>query len=339
MAWDDLNQIEHQLTVALQQFDWEGADSICKTIVDRLPNETEMFPEPEARRFLQKLRRKRRFAAMGLLADAFYQSGLRTAQLRRQYGQALIDQGMLSGAELVLQSLLADPQTIQSEQAEARGLLGRIYKQLYVNAGASAVAPRAQANLQRSFDEYSSAWKANPQENTWHAINMVALLARAEADGVLLNGATDYHALATGILKIIAVKEANAVSGLAAFDLATQMEAYVALGQFSKAQKTANIYADASDTDAFEAASTLRQLQEVWRLNNIDPPGAALIPILRAAQLNKEGGGMSVPLLEARQDLEKVFGSDQSFSLKWYRDGLERGKSVCRIELANGKGF
>jgi hypothetical protein len=339
MAWGDLTQVGHQLTAALQQFDWEGVDAICKTIADRLTTESDPFPEPEARRFMQGLRRKRRFAAMGLLAEAFLQSGLRTPQVRRQYAQALIDQGMLSGAELVLQSLINDAQTNKTEEAEARGLMGRIYKQLYVNAAANTVPARAKANLQRSFSEYASAWAANPTENTWHGINMVALHARAEADGIPLQGAAGCQALANEILQIITEREANSVRGLDAFDLATQMEAFVALGQFDQAEKAAMVYSDAIDADAFEVASTLRQLQEVWRLNNTEPPGASLIPILRAALLDKEGGGVTVPLKEARHDLEKVFGSDRSRSLKWYQAGLERGKSVCRVETADGKGF
>jgi hypothetical protein len=338
MAWDDLVETERQLTAALQQFDWERADAISKAIVDRLANEPDPFPEPDARRWMQKLRRKRRFAAMGLLAEAFIESGLRTVQVRRQYSQALIDRGMLSAAERELQSLIDEPQTGDGERAEAHGLLGRIYKQRYVNIGVRALAERAKANLQRSFDEYSMSYAANPLENTWHGINMVALLARAKADSVLLQGETNYHTLASGILQVLADKEANALAGLAAFDLATQMEAFVALGEFKNAENTANVYADALDADAFEIASTLRQLQEVWRLNNTDPPGATLVPILRAAQLSKEGGGMSVPVKEARQDLQKVFGSDSSQSLKWYRDGLERGKSVCRVETVDGKG-
>ena len=99
------------------------------------------------------------------------------------------------------------------------------------------------------------------------------------------------------------------------------------------------VYSDARDADAFEVASTLRQLQEVWQLKNTEPPGSSLIPILRGALLHNEGGGVSVSLDEARQDLQKVFGADKSRSLKWYQDGLERGKSICRIEMADGKGI
>jgi hypothetical protein len=217
--------------------------------------------------------------------------------------------------------------------------MGRIYKQRYVNEAARASPERAQGNLQRSFNEYQSSYNAEPNANTWHGINMVALLARAERDKIALQGATDYRTLAGTILAVLNQKEEEAIEGLNAWDLATQMEAYVALGQFDQAVKTANQYVVTSGTDDFEISSTLRQLIEVWQVNNQDPPGYKLLPILRAAKLSKEGSGLTVPIREARRDLEKVFGSDASQSLTWYKAGLSRGKSVCRIEMADGKGI
>ena len=160
MAWDDLGDLEHRFRLALQRFDWEAADEVCRNIIDRLPGETSPFPAQTARALLQALRRKCRFAAMGSLAEAFLESGLRTAQIRRQYGQALIDQGMLSGAEPYLRELIQDPDTSLAEQAEAHGLMGRIYKQRYVNEAGKANPERAQRNLQRSFDEYATSYNA-----------------------------------------------------------------------------------------------------------------------------------------------------------------------------------
>jgi tetratricopeptide (TPR) repeat protein len=339
MAWDDLGDLELRLRLALQRFDWEDADEVCRIIIDRLPGETAPFPVQTARVLLQALRRKRRFAAMGLLAEAFLESGLRAAQIRRQYGQALIDQGMLSGAEPYLRELLQDPETSAAEKAEAHGLMGRIYKQRYVNEAGKASAERAERNLQQSFDEYQSCYNTDPKANTWHGINLVALLARAEKGKIALKGATDFRALALTILAVLDRKEEEATDGLYAWDLATQMEAYVALGQFDQATKTANRYVLERDADDFEISSTLRQLIEVWQVNNEDPPGYKLLPILRAAKLKKEGGGVTVSVQEARRDLEKVFGSDGSVSLTWYQAGLSRGKSVCRIEMADGKGI
>lgn len=348
MPWDDLDDLEHKLTLALQRFDWEAADEFCRSLVDRLPGERAPFPERSAKRLLQALRRKCRFAAMGLLADAFLRSGLTTAQIRRQYGQALIDQGMLSGAELYLQQLTNDPQTIPSEKAEAHGLIGRIYKQYYVNEVGKANSERARHNLQRSFDEYSKCYSADPKTNTWHGINMVALLARAERDGIALEGATDFKALAQKILDMLSEKEESATEGLAAWDLATQMESLVALGQCKLATSTANRYVTANGVDDFEVSSTLRQLLEVWQLKNDEPCGDTLLPILRAAKLEKEGGGLAISVQEAQQDLrklqdspqnlEKRFGPDGLQTLCWYKNGLLRGAAVCRIESADSRG-
>jgi tetratricopeptide (TPR) repeat protein len=339
MAWDDLGDLENRLQLALQRYDWEAADETCRNIIDRLRGETAPFPAQTARSLLQALRRKRRFAAMGLLAEAFLESGLRTAQIRRQYGQALIDQGMLSGAEPYLRELIQDPEASVAEQAEAHGLMGRIYKQRYVDEAGKASPERGQRNLQRSFDEYQFCYAADPKANTWHGINMVALLARAEKDKIALKGATDGRALARTILAVLDQKEEESIEGLYAWDLATRMEACVALGQFDQAIRIANQYVVQNGADDFEISSTLRQLIEIWQVNNEDPPGYKLLPILRAAKLDKEGGGLVVPVQEARRDLEKIFGSDGSQTLRWYQTGLARGKSVCRIETDDCRGI
>jgi hypothetical protein len=348
MSWDDLDDLEHKLTLALQRFDWEAADEICRNIVDRLPGEEQPFPEKTAKHLLQAMRRKCRFAGMGLLADAFLQSGLRTYQIRRQYGQALIDQGMLSGAEQYLHQLIDDLQTILSEQAEAHGLMGRIYKQRYVNEAGKANPERARRNLQRAFDEYATSYNADPKANTWHGINMVALLARAERDQVALNAATSYRELAHTILYTLDKKDEEAAEGLPAWDLATQMEALVALGECKQATRAANRYVTANGSDYFEISSTLRQLLEVWQLKNNQMPGDTLLPILRAAKLAKEGGGLTVSVQEAnqdlrklqdtQQDLEKRFGPDGLLPLRWYQNGLLRASAVCRIESTDGRG-
>lgn len=336
MAWDDLGDLEDKLHLALQRFDWEAADETCRKIIDRLPGETAPFPVQTARTLLQALRRKRRSAAMRLLAETFLESGLFTAQIRRQYSQALIDQGMLSGAEPYLREIIRDPETSVAEQAEAHGLMGHVYKQRYVEEAGKASPERAQRNLQRSFDEYQSSYNADPKTNTRHGINMVALLARAEKDKIALKGATDCRALARTILAVLDQKEEESIEGLYAWDLATRMEAYVALEQFDQAIGTAHQYVVQSGGDDFEISGTLRQLIEVWQLNNEDPPGYKLLSILHV-KLVKGGGGGLIPVQEARRDLEKVDGS--TLTQTSYQRVFLRAKSVCRIETTNGKGI
>jgi hypothetical protein len=347
MAWDDLDDLEHELTLALHRFEWDASDEICRGVIERLPREEALFPETNAKTFLRVLRRKCRFAAMGLLGEAFLESGLRTPQIRRQYGQALIDQGMLSGAEPYLRELIEDPDS-GPEREEAHGLMGRIYKQRYVNEAGKANRERAKRNLQRSFDEYAISYNTDPKANTWHGINMVALLARAERDGITLAGATDYGDLAQTILRTLNEKEASATNGPDAWDVATQMEAFVALGQFDQATGAANRYIVANGADDFEISSSLRQLLEIWQIKNEEPPGYTLLPILRAAKLEKEGGQLTVSTEEARQDLRKLQEPTEKLEreftpgglkkLRWYEDGLKRARSVCRIETSDYTG-
>src|SRR6185503_8922139 len=133
MSWEDAAQLESHLKRALDAFDWQGAAGICNEIIDRIKKSSEQIPEKTARLLLERLRSKRRFALMRQLAEAVIASGVTSTQVRRQYAQALIDDGYLDDAERVLNAIIEDPMTRSGELMEARGLLGRVYKQRYVN--------------------------------------------------------------------------------------------------------------------------------------------------------------------------------------------------------------
>jgi hypothetical protein len=152
----------------------------------------------------------------------------------------------------------------------------------------------------------------------------------------------DESALAHDILSSLEEKERESAIDLPAYDEATRMEAYVALDRYSEADAAALRYVDSIDVDAFELKSTIRQLTEVWQLNYNEPPGNHLLPILRAAHLSKEGA-FSDPEVEkvaqeanavgaALDDLEAVFGSTRTVTLRWYKKGLDQCSSVARIE-------
>ena len=345
MPWDDAAQLESKLNFALDSFDWEGADAICADIIGRVSTDLSTLPEPSARRLMQSLRRKGRFRSMTLLAEALLQSGLRTPQVRRQYAQGLIDQGMFLAAEQVLQAIVHDPQSPAREQAEARGLTGRIYKQLYVNNNDPA-SPRNRANLERALNEYLSVYRLDPA-NTWHGINVVALAARARRDGLPVAGLPDAAALAAEIVATLDRREEEGET-VWAWDEATRLEAYVALGRYKEAANTALRYLDARDADAFELQSTLRQLTEVWRLSDGEPPGDLLLPLLRAGHLRRTGGaldfdakrvaGEKAAADKAVPELEALFGHTRMATFRWYRKGLAQCGSVARVERLDGTG-
>jgi Trypsin-like peptidase domain/MAP3K TRAFs-binding domain len=347
MPWKDTAQLESKLKRALDAFDWPEAESICSEIIERSRTDPALFPETSAKRLMQSLRRKRRFALMALLAEALLQSGLRTPQIRRQYAQGLIDQGILAAGEMVLQSVIQDAQGIKGEELEARGLTGRIYKQIYVNNN-DPKSLRNRANLERALSEYLYVYRLNPQEYLWHGINVVALLKRAERDQVPLSGLPDAPSLARDILATLDERERQATGDLPAYDLATVMESHVALGEHKEATDAALRYIDSIDADAFEIYSTLRQLTEVWQLKDHEPPGNLLLPILTAGHLRKEGATSVLDPKKVMEsaasvgavvtDLEAIFGTDKMVTLKWYKQGLEQCNSVARVEQRNGKG-
>ncbi len=352
MTSAELAERERQLTDALRVFDWNQAEELGRDLAAAVLRDPASIPETAARRILSKLRRKGRFPLMACLAEALIQSGQRAPQIRRQYAQALIDQGSLTAAELVLQSILQDSQGSRGEEIEARGLVGRIYKQLYINAnGAGGPYPATRPFLERAINEYLYAYRLSPEDNYWHGINVVALLHRASLDGVSLQGLPYAADLAREILATLECKAATAVAEVPAFEIATALEAWVAIATaensaaeqceraIHEAGGKALEYTAAGDADAFEVASTLRQLTEVWRLSEQTPPGSRVLPVLRAALLSREGSTVNLTAQEVRSDLEKVFGADKFQAVSWYKTGLERCGAVARIERRSGMGY
>lgn len=351
MPWDDVVKYETRLDEALEEFNWSTVEEVCNEIIDRIKTEPDVIPEESASALMHSLRRKRRFRLMTQLAEAMIQSGLSMPQVRRQYGQALIEQGMLTVAEPVLQSILYDPQLTETEQLEARGLLGRIYKQTYVN-NKDPQSPVNRANFERALNEYQALYRLNPKENTWQGINLVALAARARVDNLQLANLPDSAEIAREILATIASK-ARSGEPLKSWDIGTRLEAFVALGEHKDAADTALRYVNNPAANAFEIASTLRQLQEVWQLKDDETPGNILLPILKSGRLKREGGFTSgdpatlkqeansasaaIDSMQNMKGFEAIFGDDRMVTLHWYKKGLDQCNSVARIETLSRK--
>src|SRR5947199_3191155 len=279
MAWNETDFLD-RLTATVERFDRDGASRLANELISAL-NQDETISAKGARKILQTLRRKCYFDLMERVAEALRQAGQDDAQIRRQYAQSLIDQGpdKVSKAIDILESLVARTADDPEENAEARGLLGRVYKQLYVNAvnaDPKAAALRvSRLNLQRAVDAYHAVYVSDPEKHLWHGINTVALVARARRDGVALAAAPDDGALAREILATLQARGPR--EKLDYWDLATAAEASVALGRSEEALSSIEEYVKRQDADAFELSSTLRQLTEVWGLTIGTPPGSLLL--------------------------------------------------------------
>ena len=346
MPWDD-SDLETSLGEALNRFKWSEVAELCDRIVARIKSESSPIDAAFAKQLLHMLRRKRQFASMVQMAEAMLRSGLNTLPVRRQYAQALIDQGVLTPAEMVLQSVINESAENTVDKREARGLIGRIYKQLYVNNN-DPVSLANRANLEQALKSYLPVYRPEMSESWWHGINAVALLARARRDGFPIVGVREPEDLAKEILAAIEDKEQNSADPLPVWDLATRVEAYVAVGDAEKAVRAARRYVESRGVDAFEIYSTLRQFIEVWQLKETEPPGNLLLPVLRTAHLESAGAMSKADpkelkveaeaLADNMQNLEAIFGSDKMQTYKWYKQGLDQCNSISRIERRNGRG-
>lgn len=346
MNLNELAKIEEELSAALTAFNWREVEKSCKQLIDKIYEETDVFPESTAKRLLSKLRRKRRFQLMSMLGEAIIRSEQTHSQILRQYAQSLIDRGILSAAEHILQAIIQNPNSPKSEIIEAYGLTGRIYKQLYVSLTGN-INSRKQAFLERALNSYLYSYRLDRQ-NYWNAINIVALLKRGARDDIPpLQGLPDADELAKEVLNILKTIEESSADSPHAWEIATNLEALIALNRYEEAESKAFEYSSCLEADAFEISSTLRQLTEVWQLNDDEVPGSKILPILRAALLRREGGVVNLTPAEARREIEsierigfeKIFGNDKTQTLGWYQTGLERTRAVARIESVSGKVF
>jgi len=324
----------------------------CREIITLLRQEGLPVDAGDAVRVLQILRGKREYDLLQEVTEAFMQCGLQSPEIRKLYAQALLDQGRMHVALPFLDSLVKDTADVSedmSEHAEAKGLIGRGWKQVYVDTGNPAKA-EARTALNNAVRAYLSVYRSDPAEYSWHGINAAALLHRAAVDGVEVHGVADPDwrsiALAQDILSQMEMKWLNNRASM--WDCGTALEACVALKRERDAREWLNRYVREPDCDAFELGSSLRQLSEVWQLDPESEPGASLLPILQGELLKRNNGQLTVTPSQLKagrleqlkpEHLEKILGKVRYVSYKFMLKAIERARSVARIEHAPGQGF
>jgi Trypsin-like peptidase domain/MAP3K TRAFs-binding domain len=339
MTWDPSGSLR-TLKEAADAFDHVRVAELCNQLMTRLRSDDTLYPAKNAALILGLLRRKRYFVLLRQVADAFVQSGLDQPLIRRQYAQALLDQGILVAGVRVLEDLVANTAGVGREHLEARGLLGRAYKQMYVGTEAGASKHRRRF-MDQAVAAYHDVWLES--QDLWHGINAAALLLRARRDGTPVTDVPDPEAAASALAAQVLERVEQKGDAADAWDHATAMEACVALRRAEEALGWLDSYLQVPATDAFEVASTLRQLTEVWQLDAETGPGAQLIPVLKAELLRRQGSEellirpsdvdpRTLRRIEDGAGFEKIFGTERFNSLNWFRKALERCRAVARIE-------
>ena len=198
---------------------------------------------------------------MGRLAEAVSRRDPKDPTNRRLYAQYLIDTGKATVAVDLLRTLARRLPKTHPEFAETIGLLGRAHKQIFYDAG-DKTNPGARQALKEAITAYRRPFEENPA-NTWHGVNLMALLTRARALG--LRVAPDLHPedIARQVIRQL---DKIPPDRRDEWFLPTLTEASLGLGDWPAVERQVRLYAASPGIQAFQIAGMLRQFTEVWNL-------------------------------------------------------------------------
>jgi hypothetical protein len=277
---------------------------------------------------------QRLFPELATLAESTAAKRMDSPTLRRFYAQALIEGGGLDEAETLLRGALNS-----DEQLEAKGLLGRIEKQRYVNQVLTQGKGKP-GQLRKAIDAYLEAYEEDERKPYWHGVNAVALLGLGERKKVRHDRRAEAPRIAHAIAKRLHQDFEGGKAGF--WEMATAGEACLALGLPDAAELWYRRSVDADDVGPFALASSIRQLKEVWGLNASEGIGKRLLPPLET--MLARSGKLALFTAEAVQrpdadsTLEKIFGDTGFMSPEKIRLGLTRCEAVGRVEELTGDG-
>ncbi len=342
-GWDDA-AFTRELAAAVDVYDRTRVEELCDGLILHIRKATETYSPAAARATLRQLRRKRWFDLMTRIADVLLQSGQRHPYVRCEYAQALTDRGTPGVAAELLAGILEDTDD-PGVRAEALGMLGRAYKQMSLD---SAVAPFTKRSdlLMSAVRAYGEMYGDDPTRCAWHGINAAALLCYAERHGVSIRSPIDAAETARRVLGDVEGRFLDPAADRGPWDAALAAEACLILDLPEESVRWMQRYATDGRADAFELASTLRQLLEVWELDAGSEPGSRLLPILRAQMLTRQEGASlhlspedagRVATAEPDSDFEKVLGDAGVVTHSWYRQGLRRSRAVALVRHRSGR--
>ena len=275
-----------------------------------------------AKAFLKTLRSKRRFKLLVDAADACIQNGLNDPQIVIWQAQGLIETGQPGAARISLSNLAANAPAGSGMFLEARGLLGRAWKQTFFDSKDRS-SPEAQDAIRSSFFEYKAGFDAG---SPWAGVNLLALSAFAKRNGIQLLADIDPRRTAVTVLgQLEAERHDNWYHG-------SRAEAYLATGDLKNVEIEIGKYVQDAATTAFELGSTLRQFTELWQLDKQGQQGHGIIEALRAGLLSREMGHVQLSPEQVRQSLtakgpskdqlQAILGSGGQAVYDWWSKGL-----------------
>jgi subtilisin family serine protease/tetratricopeptide (TPR) repeat protein len=273
------------LAAATGRHDSARADALVEAAVRHLRSRPYPYPTGPAIEDLQRLRQDRAFDLMRRYAESLIESGIRQDKVRRLFAQALIELSDYDRALQELASIIDDRQSSEFEVFEAHGLIGRVYKQRYVDAPDRQAAAGL---LEQAIASYEAIYLRD-QSQFWHGTNASSCMLRAERDQVPVRPPDLPRKFARQI-----VDDINLLSKqkpLPVWDCASRVEALIALERYDDAEEALDAYINHPEMMAFEVSSTFRQFDQVLELGRRQP-GQQILDRLRAAVERYRAGNL-----------------------------------------------
>ena len=352
IIWND-TESPAILEKALNERRFIDAEELIKAFLTNLEEIPRPVPMKTATKVLGILRSFAWFDWLYQVAGKIEACGQDDPEVQRQLAQARIEQGDVTNAIEGLFSLrenleeklsiegitVLEKEQLEYELGEAFGLLGRSYKQLYVDAQPRSGVPR-KYDLDQALTYYGQAFNRRLGDYLWHGVNYIALLTHAERikRGKDMAYSDEARRYAEEILNAIDTKKRR--GPLQPWDLANRVEALLAQGSIREAIPAMEEYLNSEDLNAFNVQSTRRQLEQLWMLNEDQSPGRQILPMMIARFTQLGGGQVKVNLAPGKfTKYETIWGDTQYQPLEWLLDALKRACCVARLGPNKYKGW
>lgn len=224
---------------------------------------------------------------------------------------------------------------IENELRELDSLLGRSYKQRYIDGlGKGLPFNLLIDSAFKALHHYGEAWRSAPVGSLWYGINYVAVskhvARRSPADAP-----QDVDGIARELIESAEFLEQAGRAN--AWVFATRAEAHYALGEMDEAQTWLHKFLYHPDIDRFAIGSITRQFTQVWEAAS-SLSGQSMLDMLRQRddELLAAVHPGATEELQARHE-------DPDYISRAYGNGGQRARGVARVQsgyhVGLGTGF
>jgi hypothetical protein len=337
------NESVENIDTLLSNYQFGEAETLIYSLIDQIKDSFDHIPVSFTIKIASVLRKYAQFPLLHIFTSTIIDKEMDNFEIIRQYAQSKIELGKITDAISILsknrkrieyeQSLQQNSTgtLLNDELSETVGLLGRAYKQLYINAQPNSEEERLY-DLGKAIENYKFIYEKGIGDYLWHGVNYLALLTvdkriREKSRTCISQQA---EKVANDIFEKIEYRINQNV--LTAWDYANLIELSLAKGKNKDAIMHTRSYIHFQNTSVFNIHSTIRQLKEIWFLDESSSPGSEILSLLTTKLAQTGGIKMSITSIpKAIQNLEKVWRTTQYQPISWMIDALKKSLCVARI--------